>query len=67
MAGAKDDAFQNRVHRERPIVQSTLLSSITISCLTVPPVSAQSKFDTMHIGAFDPDAWNGIVFETQPD
>jgi len=25
--------------------------------------NAQSKFDTMHIGAFDPDAWNGIVFD----
>ena len=51
------------MHRVLPFVQTVALSLITIACCTVQAASAQSKFDTMHIGAFDPDAWNGIVFD----
>lgn len=27
------------------------------------PASNRGQFDTMHVGAFDPEGWNGIVFD----
>ena len=47
----------------RVIVPAILLLLVTVPRLAGQPQNVQSKFDTMHIGAFDPDAWNGIVFD----
>ena len=46
----------------------TLIQFILVMLIAAPNLAghaqkSKDKFDTIHVGAFDPDAWNGIVFD----
>lgn len=60
---SKSMAVCDKMRARLSMVRTIVLLTIAVSCLAGKTVGAQSKFDTMHIGAFDPDGWNGIVFD----
>ena len=51
------------IYRIALILQAMLLLMIAAPASAQQPQNSQGKFDTMHVGAFDPDGWNGIVFD----
>lgn len=44
-------------------LQALLLLVISAPFIAGQAQNTPSQFESMHIGAFDPDAWNGIVFD----